>query len=258
MFKELLGYEAEELAGLTYRDITPAQWHDMEEHILRDQVQQRDFSDVYEKEYRRKDGTIVPVELRTFQIRDDDGQPAGMWAIIRDITKRKQAEAALKEQEDQLAKIYENAPLIMVLVDRERRVRKMNKLAEQFAGKEASELIGKYGGEALGCLHALDDPQGCGFGQHCQQCTGAPHRPRHLCHRSQPSPGRGMFAFYHRRESPESDFSAVHGASLRPRPTPGSGHNSRYFRAQADGGGAEGFRGKIALSHHPTADGPRG
>jgi PAS domain S-box-containing protein len=171
MFKELLGYEAEELVGLTYRDITPAQWHDMEEHILRDQVQQRDFSDVYEKEYRRKDGTIVPVELRTFQIRDDDGQPAGMWAIIRDITKRKQAEAALKEQEDQLAKIYENAPLIMVLVDRERRVRKMNKLAEQFAGREASGLIGKYGGEALGCLHALDDPEGCGFGEHCQQCT---------------------------------------------------------------------------------------
>ena len=46
----------------------------------------------------------------------------------------------------------------------------MNKLAEQFAGAAAAELIGRRGGEALRCLHALDDPEGCGFGPFCQDC----------------------------------------------------------------------------------------
>jgi signal transduction histidine kinase len=40
---------------------------------------------VYEKEYRRKDGSIFPVELRAFLIRKD-GRPTAMWAIVRDIT----------------------------------------------------------------------------------------------------------------------------------------------------------------------------
>ena len=62
----------------------------------------RGYSDVYEKEYRRKDGTVFPVELRTFLLRDDQGKPTGMWAIVRDISERKRAEAALREAHDTL------------------------------------------------------------------------------------------------------------------------------------------------------------
>lgn len=55
-----------------------------------------------EAKYRRKDGTVVPVELRTILLKDEKGQPCGMWAIIRDITERKQAEEALKRAHDEL------------------------------------------------------------------------------------------------------------------------------------------------------------
>jgi C4-dicarboxylate-specific signal transduction histidine kinase len=44
---------------------------------------------VYEKEYRRKDGAVFPVELRTFLLKDGAGSHSGMWAIVRDITDRK-------------------------------------------------------------------------------------------------------------------------------------------------------------------------
>jgi signal transduction histidine kinase len=57
----------------------------------------RGYSDIYEKEYRRKDGTVLPVELRTTLITGEDGIPQGMWAIIRDISERKKTEEALKE-----------------------------------------------------------------------------------------------------------------------------------------------------------------
>jgi signal transduction histidine kinase/DNA-binding response OmpR family regulator len=88
-----------------------------------------------------------------------------------DITERKQAEEGIRDREQQLTTIYENAPLIIMLVDAERRVCKANKMAAEFAGAAASDLIGRRGGEALRCLHTLDDPEGCGFGPHCQTCT---------------------------------------------------------------------------------------
>ena len=88
-----------------------------------------------------------------------------------DITERKRAEEGVRDREAQLATIYDNAPLIMMLVDAERRVRKANKMAEECAGAGEADLIGRRGGEAWRCLHALDDPEGCGFGPHCQTCT---------------------------------------------------------------------------------------
>jgi signal transduction histidine kinase/CheY-like chemotaxis protein len=67
----------------------------MEQQILRAQILPRGYSEEYEKEYRRKDGTIVPISLRVWLNRDAAGNPAGMWAIVRDITERKRAEAAV-------------------------------------------------------------------------------------------------------------------------------------------------------------------
>ena len=104
----LVGYSEDELHRLTYVDVTPARWHEGEGQIVRDQVLPRGYSDVYEKEYRRKDGTIFPVELRTFLIRDDQNQPAGMWAIIRDITERKRAEEAVRRLSRQLWQAQED------------------------------------------------------------------------------------------------------------------------------------------------------
>jgi PAS domain S-box-containing protein len=101
-FQALLGYTAEELRQKTYVDLTPQKWHAFEARLVTEQVLLRGNSEVYEKEYRRKDGTIFPVELRVFLIRDANGQPSAMWAIVRDITERKLAEQALCEVNDQL------------------------------------------------------------------------------------------------------------------------------------------------------------
>lgn len=106
-YRQMLGYEPEELAALNFRDVTPARWHAFQDEIFEKQVFVRGYSDVYEKEYRRKDGTIVPVELRTILLRDDEGRPAGMWAILRDITQRKQYEQTLREAREDLERRVE-------------------------------------------------------------------------------------------------------------------------------------------------------
>jgi len=95
-FREMVGYSDEELVRLTYRDLTPEKWHAFEDYIIESQIIPREYSDVYEKEYRKKDGTVFPVELRLSLIRDEAGLPAGMWAIVRDITERKRAEERIR------------------------------------------------------------------------------------------------------------------------------------------------------------------
>jgi diguanylate cyclase (GGDEF)-like protein/PAS domain S-box-containing protein len=94
-YQEMLGYAPEDLRRKTYVDLTPARWHEMEAGIVAEQIVARGYSDVYEKEYVRADGAIFPVELRTFLLRDERGTPIGMWAIVRDVTERKLAEAQI-------------------------------------------------------------------------------------------------------------------------------------------------------------------
>jgi two-component system sensor kinase FixL len=101
VFCNMLGYSAAELATLNHLDLTPPGWHDKESEIIAKQVAVRGYSDVYEKEYRHKDGTILPVELRTILVRDDTGNPSSMYAIVRDTSDRQAQEAhaaAVREQ----------------------------------------------------------------------------------------------------------------------------------------------------------------
>ena len=118
-FQEMTGYTDEELLGMNFRSLTPEKWHAAEDRIIREEVIPLGFSGIYEKEYERKDGTVFPVELRAFLIRDADGQPAGMWAIIRDITERKRAEQDIIEREEKYRNLFAAENDAIVLIDRE-------------------------------------------------------------------------------------------------------------------------------------------
>jgi PAS domain S-box-containing protein len=102
MYCQMLGYSRDELHALTSQELTPECWHAVEESIVQDQIISRGYSDVYEKEYRRKDGTIIPVELRTILTRDEAGRPSAMWGIIREITERKRTEEVLRRRTSEL------------------------------------------------------------------------------------------------------------------------------------------------------------
>ena len=88
-----------------------------------------------------------------------------------DITERRKAEESLAEQHALIEAIYRNTPLVMMVVDSDRRLRQVNSFATQFSGRSAEEMLGMRGGEALRCLHALDDPRGCGYGDACKACS---------------------------------------------------------------------------------------
>ena len=144
VFSTMLGYDADELLSMTYIDITPDKWHVMERKIIEEQVIPRGYSEIYEKEYRRKDGTVFPVELRTHLIRDNEGNPQMMWAIVHDITDRKQVEEALRLSEDRHRTILQTAMDGILLIDVQGHILEVNESLCRICGYSAQELLTKH------------------------------------------------------------------------------------------------------------------
>jgi PAS domain S-box-containing protein len=126
--------------------------------------------------YAREPGAFAADEVRLLtELADDVAH--GIVSLRLRAAHAEAAEAlraerdAVKDREEELAAIYEHAPLIMLLLDGERRVRKANRQAELFAGSSLTDLLGRRGGEALRCLHRADHLQGCGFGPRCDHCN---------------------------------------------------------------------------------------
>ena len=143
-FRQMVGYSDLELSQLTYEDLTPKKWHAFEARIVQEQVLPRGYSEVYEKEYRRKDGTVFPVELRTLSIKDEQGQSAGMWAIIRDLTARKQAEAALRQSEERFRVLLQNNSSVAVQsYGPDGTTLFWNQASERLYGYTAAEALGR-------------------------------------------------------------------------------------------------------------------
>ena len=77
-FLKILSYTPDELKSLRFQEITPERFHSEEQTKL-DQILERGYSDLYEKEYIDKDGTLVPIELSGYLTRDPK------WQSGRDV-----------------------------------------------------------------------------------------------------------------------------------------------------------------------------
>jgi two-component system, sensor histidine kinase and response regulator len=144
IYRDMLGYSDNEIRSLSYDNITPEKWHSFEAKIVEEQILKNGSSDVYEKEYRRKDGLVFPVELRTSLMRDDEGNPAGMWAIVRDITERKKSEEDLRISESFLNNIINLSPIPMWISDEKGILARINKSCCEMLKISPADVIGKY------------------------------------------------------------------------------------------------------------------
>jgi len=83
-----------------------------------------------------------------------------------DITESKKISDELYDKEKEMSAIYQNTPILMMVLDKERRVRKVNKSVSEYTGIPTEKMIGKRSGEVFRCLNSLEDLNG----SYCEQC----------------------------------------------------------------------------------------
>jgi PAS domain S-box-containing protein len=98
-FEQLTGYSMDELQSIDWaRTLTPPEWEEFEQQVL-NQLIETGQPIRYEKEYLRKNGTRVPIELLVHLVRDKEGNPEYFYSFVTDITERKRGEQALQESD---------------------------------------------------------------------------------------------------------------------------------------------------------------
>jgi PAS domain S-box-containing protein len=122
----------------------------------------------FEVRHYHKDGSTFPLEVLAKQIQWE-GRPA-ILSIATDITERKQAEQALRKTQNELQAIYNSAPIMICLVDKNRRILYANPAFSDFIGSDEPAVIQKQACGVFGCVHAGQDPRGCGFSDQCHEC----------------------------------------------------------------------------------------
>ena len=106
-YAKMLGYSKKELRNLKINDLLPEKWLEQREKIVK-KVLQTGYSIVFEREYKRKDGSVFPASVRTWRLTDGKGKVVGIWSIVRDITEQKELQRNLENQADYLKKLVED------------------------------------------------------------------------------------------------------------------------------------------------------
>jgi len=113
----LFGYSDEELIGHT----TEILYADDKDFKKQGRFRYHTGSGIstgpYEVRYRRKDGSIFLSETQGTQVKDVNGKIIGFFALLQDITERKQAEQVLHDKDTRIRMVIESALDAIVVVD---------------------------------------------------------------------------------------------------------------------------------------------
>lgn len=94
--EQLYGYKAEEVVGRSLFDILPEDRREEMHRILQTLSEGHNVEHL-ETVRRKKDGTLVDVDITVSPLKDEKGRIIGASAIARDVTERKRMVASLRE-----------------------------------------------------------------------------------------------------------------------------------------------------------------
>ncbi len=140
--EKLIGYKKEELIGQNFSELdilSQDQLVKAQENFAKNAQGKSTGPDEFT--LIRKDGSKVAVEISTRPIEIED--QILVLGIARDITKRKQAERALKESEAHYRTIIENTGAATVIIEPDTSLSYVNKRFEKLSGYEKKEIENK-------------------------------------------------------------------------------------------------------------------
>lgn len=144
----LLGYTDEELKNLDVIANTHPDDRSIDGTLFAELISgQRDSYQV-EKRYRHKENHWVWARSTLSTVKDADGHPLYILALVEDISEHKQTLAELSESAERLREsearfraMFDNAAVGMALMSMDRKVLQINQAAERITGYPLAELV---------------------------------------------------------------------------------------------------------------------
>jgi len=156
--EEIYGYPFDELAGKTAFELyTDAdELGELLTRLRRDEVVRE-----YEIRMKKRDGSIVPMDISISLLKDEFGRTIGSVCVARDLSERKRTEMELKRAKDDLAcyskdlerqvkertreitSILKYTPAVIYIKDQDGRYRLVNSRYEELFGIKNEEIQGK-------------------------------------------------------------------------------------------------------------------
>lgn len=135
-FTRICGYPEAEIKQLDYWTLTPEKYAEAEVEQL-ECLEQNGCYGPYEKAYRRKDGTLVPIRLNGMLVTGEDEQHY-IWSIVEDISER----VAAEEQINLAASVFSEASEGIMITDAAGVILKVNHAFTTITGYQAEEALG--------------------------------------------------------------------------------------------------------------------
>lgn len=141
--ERIKGYQAEEIIGTHFSCFYTAE--DIALGVPAQLLQQCQVNGQIEAEgwRRRKDGTQILVDTVTTALTDRDGQLRGFSQVVRDLTERRQSQAALHESEQRLQAILDNSTALIYVKDLQGRYLMVNAWCGILLGIDREYIKGK-------------------------------------------------------------------------------------------------------------------
>ncbi len=147
-FCDFVGYSREEMLARTFLDITHPDDLQTDLEYTRRLMAGELQTCSWEKRYVRKDGSILWGELTTSLVRGDAGEPKYFIRFVGDITRRKEAEATLREQLHFVQSLIDSLPCPVFYKDTQGIYRGCNEAFAAYYGRTRDEVIGRTAYEA--------------------------------------------------------------------------------------------------------------
>ena len=142
--ERMFGYTRSELQGQPVEVLVPDRFrksHESDRHSYQAGPRMRAMGASLELFAKRKDGSEFQVEIMLSPIESSEGTV--VLSVVRDITKRKQAEDALRTSEQQLQSILDNSTTVIYVKDLEGRYLRVNQRFEKIYRIEEGHAKGK-------------------------------------------------------------------------------------------------------------------
>ncbi|WP_382328117.1 PAS domain S-box protein [Hydrogenophaga sp. UC242_50] len=144
-----LGYRRDEVVGkMAFRDMMAPRHTDLLEHRMQ-KILKDDALEAVEYEMRRRDGSTFHALLSSSAVRDADGRFLRSNTTVVDITLRKAAEMALRDNQRFLQTITDHVPGLIAYLDAGLHFRFANAEHLRVYGMDPQYIIGRHIGECV-------------------------------------------------------------------------------------------------------------